>query len=371
MNSFGLLYKITDMSATTKTLKVRIKDKHAGVLREMARSVNTVWNYINELSERSIRERHKFLSAFDIHAYTTGASKELGLHSQTVQCIAKEYVTRRVQFKKRKLNWRVSNPKSPKRSLGWIPVNTGAASYKSGQIYHHGHHFGMWDSFGLGAYKFRTGSFNEDSRGRWYFNVVVEVPEMCGPKLPVRSAAGIDLGLKEAAVASTGERIEGRFYRALEQKLGIAQRAKNKKRARAIHAKIGNQRKDLLHKFSSALVKNNAAIFVGGVASAKLVKTKMAKSVLDAGWSSLKTMLEYKSHQAGIVYEEVQEAYTTQTCSCCGQIGPSSPKGRTGLGIREWACSHCSAVHDRDVNAARNILALGLQRLAGGIHAQA
>lgn len=151
------------MSAITKTIKVRIKDKHACVLREMARSENTVWNFINALSERSIRERQKFLSAFDVHAYTTGGSKELGLHSQTVQCIAKEYVTRRIQFKKHKLNWRVSNPKSPKRSLGWIPVNTGAASYKGGQIYHHGHHFGMWDSFGLGAYKFRTASFNEDA----------------------------------------------------------------------------------------------------------------------------------------------------------------------------------------------------------------
>jgi putative transposase len=76
--------------------------------------------------------------------------------------------------------------------------------------------------------------------------------------------------------------------------------------------------------------------------------------------------LEYKSHQAGIVFEEVREAYTTQTCSCCGSITHSSPRGRAGLGIREWTCSHCGSVNDRDVNAARNILALGHQRLAGG-----
>ena len=127
-----------------------------------------------------------------------------------------------------------------------------------------------------------------------------------------------------------------------------------------------------MHKFSTALVKDNAAIFVGDVASAKLVKTKMAKSTLDASWSSLKTMLEYKSHQAGIVFEEVSEAYTTQTCSCCRTISASSPRGRAGLGIREWTCGTCGSVNDRDVNAARNILALGLQRLAGGIpgHAQ-
>ena len=138
-------------------------------------------------------------------------------------------------------------------------------------------------------------------------------------------------------------------------------------RTKALHAKIANQRKDMLHKFSTALVRNNAAIFVGDAASAKLVKSKMAKSTLDAGWSSLKTMLEYKSHQAGIVFEVVNESYTTQTCSCCGSIPASSPKGRAGLRIREWTCSDCGAEHDRDVNAAKNILAAGHRRLAEGI----
>ena len=114
-------------------------------------------------------------------------------------------------------------------------------------------------------------------------------------------------------------------------------------------------------------MQENAAIFVGDVASAKLVKTKMAKSTMDAGWAMLKTMLEYKSHQAGIVFMEVNEAYSTQTCSCCGSIPVSSPKGRAGLRIREWTCSDCGAVHDRDVNAAKNILAAGLRRLAVGI----
>jgi len=149
--------------------------------------------------------------------------------------------------------------------------------------------------------------------------------------------------------------------------LGIAQRAGKKCRVKAIHAKIKNQRKDMLHKFSTAMVKDYGAIFVGDVASAKLVKTKMAKSTLDAGWASLKTMLEYKSHQAGVVFEVVNENYTTQTCSCCGVIPASSPKGRAGLRIREWTCSGCGAVHDRDVNAARNILAAGHRRLAAGI----
>ena len=199
-------------------------------------------------------------------------------------------------------------------------------------------------------------------------NVAVEISELVGPRLPGSTASvGIDLGLKEAAVCSDGQRIEGRWYRAHEQKLATAQRARKKRRVKALHARIRNQRKDALHQLSTALVQHNAAIFVGDVASAKLVKTKMAKSTLDAGWSMFKTMLEYKSHQAGIVFEVVNEAYSTQICSCCGAIPASSPKGRAGLGIREWACSECATVHDRDVNAARNILAAGHRRLAAGI----
>jgi IS605 OrfB family transposase len=134
-----------------------------------------------------------------------------------------------------------------------------------------------------------------------------------------------------------------------------------------MHAKIKNRRKDTMHKFSTMLTQEYGVIFVGNVSSKGLIQTKMAKSTLDAGWSSLKTMLEYKSAYAGVVFEEVNEAYTTQTCSCCKSINSNSPKGRAGLRIREWICSDCGSVNDRDLNAARNILALGHERLAVGI----
>jgi transposase len=88
--------------------------------------------------------------------------------------------------------------------------------------------------------------------------------------------------------------------------------------------------------------------------------------VYDAGWAQLKQFLSYKSAGAGIVFQAVNEAYTTQACSSCGAISASSPKGRAGLGIRVWTCE-CGVTHDRDINAARNILALGHERLAGGI----
>ena len=350
----------------TKTLRLRIKDKHARVLSAMAREVNRVFNFCNETSFRAIRERHQWLSGYDLQKLTNGFSKCEGvlIGSPTVQQVCEDYAKARKQFKKAQLRWRVSNPQSSKYSLGWIPFKARALQYKAGQIQFAGHKFSLWDSYGLADYELRAGSFSQDSRGRWYLNVVVKVQAKASAGT---ASVGIDLGLKEAAVASTGERIEGRFYRKLECELGIAQRAHKKHRVKAIHAKIANQRKEALHQFSTAMVRDNAAIFVGDVSSAKLVKTKMAKSTLDAGWSSLKTMLEYKSHQAGIVFEVVNENYTTQTCSCCGVIPASSPKGRVGLRIREWTCSECGAEHDRDVNAARNILAAGHCRLAVGI----
>ncbi len=351
---------------TIKTLKLRIKDKYASAFVAMAREVNRVWNYCNELSSRSIRERGKWLSAHDLQKYTAGFSKCEGVKvgSPTVQLVCEEYASRRRQFKKARLNWRVSNPKSAKYSLGWIPFKKGGALCRNGQIRFCGLVLGLWDSYGLSKFELRAGSISQDARGRWYLNVAVEAE--VSPSAGTASV-GIDLGLKTAAVCSNGHLLASRTYRKHEPALAIAQRARKKNRARAIHAKIANVRKDAMHKLSTRLVAENAAIFVGDVSGKALIKTKMAKSTLDAGWSMFKTMLEYKSHQAGIVFEEVSESYTTQTCSCCGVIPDSSPKGRADLGIREWTCSDCGAVHDRDVNAARNILARGHARLAAGI----
>jgi IS605 OrfB family transposase len=172
---------------------------------------------------------------------------------------------------------------------------------------------------------------------------------------------GIDLGMKTAATCSDGSTLEGRIYRKHEAALGIAQRAGKKNRVRAIHAKIANTRKNAMDQFSTHLVKRSGAIFVGNVSSQAMVKTNRAKSTLDAGWSMFKTMLDYKCHRAGVVFEEVNEAWSTQMCSSCGSV--QGPKGQAELDVRQWTCS-CGAHHDRDVNAALNIRAKGLAQLA-------
>ncbi|WP_166168579.1 RNA-guided endonuclease TnpB family protein [Acinetobacter sp. SA01] len=349
-----------------KTLKLRIKDKHSEVLDQLASEVNFVWNYVNDLSFKHLKRKGEFLTAYDIAKYTKGTSKECGLHSQTIQAITEELVTRRKQFKKTKLKWRVSNKKSARRSLGWIPFKNVAIKYADGYVQYGKHQFKVWDSYGLSQYSVKTGSFIEDSRGRWYVCLVVNSPKQV--KSTATKAIGIDLGLKAIATCSDGTIISNpKFYRQYEHKLGIAQRAKNKKRVRALHAKIANSRKDYLHKASTMLVRENALIVVGNLSANKLVKTKMAKFVLDTGFSALKIMLKYKCENAGVLFEEVNEAYTTQICSSCGEISHSSPKGRADLRIREWDCMVCGTHHDRDLNSALNILALGHKRLAVGI----
>ena len=225
----------------------------------------------------------------------------------------------------------------------------------------------MWDSYDLSKYNLGTGSFSQDARGRWYFNVTVEVEVK--PSVGT-SAIGIDLGLKDTATCSDGIKLERKQrYRNLESKLGLAQRANKKSLIKAIHAKIKNQRKNDIRQFSTELVNKHGAIFVGNVSSRKLAKTNMAKSVLDAGWFMLKTQLKYKVNARSVVFEEINESYTTQTCSCCGCISQNSSKGISALGIREWFCTECGTTHDRDVNAAKNILARGHSRLAVGIPA--
>ncbi len=263
-----------------KTLKIRIKDKHATVLNAMACEVNFVWNFCNDLSYKHLQRTGKFFSGYDLDQYTTGATKEgLRISSITVQAVSAELVTRRKQFKKAKLRWRTSF--GARKSLGWIPFKSNAIAVKNGQLRYAGTYFSLWDSYGLSQYKIGSGSFSQDARGRWYANICVEVDAAPSPGT---SSIGIDLGLKDFATMSDGTNIEAqRIYRGAEAKLATAQRANKKARAKAIHAQIANRRKDFHHKLSTDLVFRHGAIFVGNVNASGLAKTAMAKSVLDAG----------------------------------------------------------------------------------------
>ena len=153
---------------------------------------------------------------------------------------------------------------------------------------------------------------------------------------------GIDLGLKTLATCSDTEVLKTRGSIVTWSRHWPPPSVRARKPVFEQSTPRLRTEKDSLHKFSRALVERCGVIVVGDASPQKLTQTNMAKSVLDAGWGQLKTMLSYKCDHAGVVFMEVGEAYTTQTCSCCGALPDSRPRGIAGLGIREWTCD-CGA----------------------------
>src|SRR5699024_6173968 len=175
------IINLMNNKANIKTLKVRVKDKHKSLLERMAFEVNQVWNKVNELTSQlsyvpipGQGTIHQNWSAYELQKLLKGLRVERGLmiHSTTVQEVIAVQAKSRKQFKTDTLRWRISG--GPRRSLGWIPLKKGAAQWKDGQVYFAGYFFKAWDSYGLCQYEFRSGSFSQDARGRWYFNIVVE-----------------------------------------------------------------------------------------------------------------------------------------------------------------------------------------------------
>jgi transposase len=151
------------------------------------------------------------------------------------------------------------------------------------------------------------------------------------------------------------------YYRDLEDKIAVAQRAGKKARVRALHAKAVRHRRGHLHKLSTRQVREHCAIFVGNVDASALAQTGIAKSVLDSAWSTYRTMLRYNCDSAGAWFKEVDELYSTQECHVCH--ASTGPAGRDAQGVRQWTCTSCASAHHRDHNAAINIRERGLRWL--------
>jgi IS605 OrfB family transposase len=348
----------------TVTYKYRVKDRSARkTLARQAMACNQVWNYCNAF-QRDLEARYRagalkrrWPSAFDLAKLCKGTGKDLGIHQQTVGTICDQFAKSR---DKAEHSLRFRSSFGAKRALGWVPFQKQSRQVEGNSIWYLGKQYRFFGSKRRPLPdNAKGGAFVEDASGRWYVCFHVEVAER-QPR--GNGVIGIDLGLNTLVSTSDGQKIKAPgHYRQLEAKLAIAQRARNRQHVRHIHAKIKNTRKDFLHKLSTTLADQNAIIAVGDVNSKQLAKTRMAKSVLDAGWSTFRSMLKYKS--AG--YVEVDEKFTTVTCSACGVRG--GPQGQKGLRVREWQCSACGADHDRDVNSALNILAIAARSAAGPV----
>jgi putative transposase len=338
-----------------RTLRLKVRRETYAWLNAAAVEVNEVFNYCNDMSHKAATRtdtKRKWMSGFDLCNLTSGAApyfEKIG--ADTIQSICVHHAQKRQAAKRLKLRWRVS--RGAKRSLGWIPFKAANLKRKGACLRFAGKCFRVFEKERLEGVKWQGGCFAQDAVGDWWLCLPVKI-EVEEPVAPYE-AVGIDLGLKDIAVTSDGERlIAGRWTHRLAQKLASAQRRGHKRQAKRIHRKAARCRADALHKFSRSIVDHYQNIVVGDVSSSKLVKTRMAKSVLDSGWGKLKGFLEYKSQQAARSFEVVSERNTSVTCSTCGS--PTGPRGVNGLIVRSWVCSDCGESHDRDVNAARNIL---------------
>jgi putative transposase len=202
--------------------------------------------------------------------------------------------------------------------------------------------------------------------GRYYASFVVE--RETTPLPACDREVGIDLGLASLAGTSDGDVIGNpRFLRTAERRLaraqralsrkqtGSANRAKARRRVAVLHRKVRETRLDHAHKTALRLVRDNQAVYTEDLCVSGLARTKLAKSVHDAGWSQLVRLVEEKAAQYGRTFRRVGRFEpTSQVCSVCGLKDGPKP-----LSVRIWKCEACGTIHDRDVNAARNVLAAG------------
>jgi len=350
-------------SSFTRTLRFKVRTESYGWLGAAAVEVNQVFNFCNEaalLAATRTDSKRKWFTGFDLCNLTSGSSQYFErIGSDTIQRICVEYAQKRSAAKRRRLRWRIS--RGARRSLGWIPFKAASLKRKGRALRFCGKTFRIFEAERLNDVKWGQGCFAQDAVGDWWLCLPVELP--VEQRAASEESVGIDLGLKDIAVTSDGERLEaGRFYRGIEARIAQAQRRGHRRQAKRLHRKAARRRADALHQFSRRLVNQYETIFVGDVSSQKLVRTRMAKSVLDSGWCMLKRMLQYKGEHAGRSVEVVSERNTTRACSVCGAL--LGPTGMDMLAVRHWECSECGAGHDRDHNSARNIRYVGLRTQA-------
>lgn len=214
---------------------------------------------------------------------------------------------------------------------------------------------------------------SRDAAGRYFISILVE--EEVKPLPVINKGVGLDMGLKDAVVQSDGIKIPNPTYlRNAEKKLAKAQRrlaekqkgsqnrAKVRRRVARLHAKVQDCRNDFLHKTSTQLVRENQVISAESLSVKNMVRNPcLAKAIHDVGWGELVRQLEYKAQWHGRTFVQIDKWYpSSKRCSGCGHIRESLE-----LDIRSWVCPECGAHHDRDINAAQNILSAGLALIAG------
>ncbi|MGW1253924.1 RNA-guided endonuclease InsQ/TnpB family protein [Streptomyces sp. NPDC002513] len=218
-----------------------------------------------------------------------------------------------------------------------------------------------------------TVTVSRDAAGRWFVSLLCEDTIALAPA--TANAVGIDAGITSLVTLSTGEKVANpkherrdrerlaKAQRELSRKAkGSANREKARRKVARVHARITDRRRDFLHKLSTRLVRENQTVVIEDLTVRNLLKNhSLARAISDASWAQLRTMLEYKCAWYGRELVVIDRWFpSSKLCGACGTVREKLP-----LNVREWRCD-CGAVHDRDVNAARNTLAAGLAAAACG-----
>jgi putative transposase len=213
-----------------------------------------------------------------------------------------------------------------------------------------------------------TVTVSRDAAGRWHISILAECPAEALPS--PTSAVGVDAGITSLVTLSTGEKVTNPRHerrdrarlalaqrRLAKRQKGSANRARDRIKVARVHARIAGRRRDVLHKLSTRIIRENQTVIIEDLSVRTMVRNhSLARAISDAAWAELRRQLEYKADWYGrTVIAADRFCPSSKTCSACGVLTATMP-----LTIREWACAACGTRHDRDVNAAKMLPAAGL-----------
>ncbi|MFG2259189.1 RNA-guided endonuclease InsQ/TnpB family protein [Streptomyces mirabilis] len=340
--TFGCVRKVYNMALAARTEAWARQER---VNYHQTSAMLTAWKkteelaYLNEVSSVPLQQALRHLQTAFTHFFGKRA-KYPRFKSRKKSRRSAEYTTSAFRFRNGEL--RLAKMSEPLRIVWSRPLPEGA--------------------------KPSTVTVSQDSAGRWFVSLLCDDPSV-QPLPATGQAIGVDVGLNHLLTLSTGEKIANprherrdraalaRQQRRLAKKeKGSANRARARLKVAKIHARIADRRRDTLHKITTRLVRENQTIVIEDLTVRNMVKNhRLARSISDAAWSEFRSMLEYKAQWYGREVIAVDRWFpSSKLCSACGTLQDTMP-----LHVRTWTCD-CGITHDRDVNAAHNLLAAGL-----------
>jgi putative transposase len=343
------------------------------LLRQTLGCARFVWNYFLDLRQKSWKQENKSLSYYDTAKLLTQLKKEPEyIWLNDVSIIPLRYSIYDLdgtykKFFKGNCGYPNFKKKSGKNSIG---LDTSAFRIKDGKFFIAKSKQPLNIRFHIQLpqnQEIRFLTISLEPSGKWYVSFNLEDPSI-QPLPESQNQIGIDLGITTFATTSNGDKIKSPDLKKEYQKLKRLQRrmskkqkgSKNRNKARLKVArqyeKITNIRKNFHHQVSRKLVNENQVIVLEDLKVKNMVKNrKLSRAISEQGWYQFRSFLEYKCNWYGRELIVISQWYpSSKTCSSCGSIQPKMP-----LSVREWTCPDCGTKHDRDINAAKNILAVG------------